>query len=335
MQYAYARVRMEHASASAQRPTCSIESNGNSSGLWLISDRLHLWTCATARSHVLLRHWLHHYQQQGVRAANAHVIVHEDFAPPHTLRSARHVLESAGVVDITWQPGVNSTVLEKLKLKHINTFIREGLPPDGWLIFADADEFFVYPCDTLQALRKSRREAACAFQQDRVAEDLSSIPSVQATPPIEQQYPKCAKLRALMHANVQGNPLKIALIRARPWGLVPNYYTAHRVYAGKRSIGGFPSASGNGCVMLPRFAHYAMTHEAIELSRRRVADGYGFATGGSSTGGGTYEQTMRMVVPCNGTSKGCYKFARAANVESRLMTCGQGCSSCVPPGSLF
>tara|TARA_B110001452_G_scaffold174535_2_gene146290 strand:- start:1874 stop:2830 length:957 start_codon:yes stop_codon:yes gene_type:complete len=314
---------MEHASASAQRPTCSTESS-NSSGLWPISDQLHLWTCATARSHVLLRHWLHHYQQQGVRAANAHVIVHEDFAPPHTVRSARHVLESAGVVDVTWQPSVNSTVLELLKLKHINTFIREGLPPDGWLIFADADEFFVYPCDTLQALRRAKREAACAFQQDRVAEDLSSILSVQANPPIEQQYPRCAKLRALLHANVQGNPLKIALLRARPWGQVPYYYTAHRVYAGKKSIGGFPSGSGNGCVMLPRFAHYAMTYEAIELSRRRVADGYGFSTGG------TYMQTMRLVVPCNATRNGCYQFAPTAKVESRLMPCGEGCS-CVPP----
>ena len=77
-------------------------------------------------------------------------------------------------------------------------------------------------------------------------------------------------------------------------------------------------------MMLPRFAHYAMTYEAIELSRRRVADGYGFSTGG------TYEQTMRLVVPCNATRKGCYQFAPTAKVESRLMTCGEGCS-CVPP----
>ena len=71
----------------------------------------------------------------------------------------------------------------------------------------DVDEFFSYPCDTLARLASSHlkaREGACAFMQDRVHADLRSLPRVRHDRPIQQQFPRCAKLRGMLKTPVNG-----------------------------------------------------------------------------------------------------------------------------------
>ena len=110
-----------------------MESN---TSLWPLSDRLHLWSLATARSHALFPHFLSHYAAHGVHlATRAHVVVHEDFAPPATLRRAALALRS--VRDVRWQPSVNSSALEGLKLQGLNDFIAKELPAAAWLAVFD------------------------------------------------------------------------------------------------------------------------------------------------------------------------------------------------------
>ena len=270
---------------------------GNSS-LWAVSDRLHLWTLTTARSHAMLAHFLQHYASLGVRlASNAHVVVHEDFASAATLHAARRELSAAGVQDVSWQPSVNSSALEGLKLERLNDFVRTSLTSASLLIFADVDEFFNFPCDVLARLATSRRQAACSFMQDRLHADRRSLPRVQPGVPMARQFPLCARLRGMMRSPIPGNPMKISLLRGRPFGHVPRYYSAHSVVAGTRRMGGYPTGGGNNCVMMPRFAHYSMTHEAVELSQRKVEDRYANALV-------TYQRSVAIVQPCQQRARG-------------------------------
>ena len=265
---------------------------GNSS-LWAVSDRLHLWTLMTARSHAMLAHFLQHYASLGVRmGSNAHVLVHEDFASAATLHAVRRELSAAGVQDVSWQSSVNSSALEGLKLERLNDFVRTSLTNASLLIFADVDEFFNFPCDVLARLATSRRQAACSFMQDRLHEDRRSLPRVQPGVPVARQFPLCARLRGMMRSPIPGNPMKISLLWGRPFGHVPRYYSAHSVVAGTRRIGGYPTGGGNNCVLMPRFAHYSMTHEAVELSQRKVDDRYANALV-------TYQRSVAIVQPCH------------------------------------
>jgi hypothetical protein len=271
-------------------------------GLWPASDRLHLFTTVTARSHVMLGHFLVHYAAIGVRVTtNAHLLLHEDFASTPTLDAAKDVCEKHGVRDVVLQPGVNSTELEFVKLRRLNALIRR-LPDDAWVIFADADEMFDFPCDMLAQLerpgtaRRSQQHAVCAFMQDRVADDFS-VPFVRPTPSLAEQFPRCAKLRGLSSRSpVQANILKIMLLRARIHGRAPHFINAHKIFvppadAGGRTfvVGGTPQTN-NHCIFLPqRFSHYSLTREALSLAVRKRDDGEYPVV---------YRQTTRLVTDC-------------------------------------
>ena len=117
-------------------------------------------------------------------------------------------------------------------------------------------------------------------------------------------------------------------------------------------IGGYATSRGNGCTLLPRFAHFSMTHEAIDLARRKLMDGHTLGTAF------TYQLTMQMVTPCNASgrapvtamswirpsrragdgasaasdpsdSESCYQLKRSANVPALLMECGESCAACL------
>jgi len=270
-------------------------------GLWPISDRLHLWTTATVRSHAMLSHWLAHYASIGVQVAtHAHVHLHQDFATAATVGKARAVLQEHGVRDMVMVSSMNASTLEGNKLDRLNLFIR-SLKADDWLIFADVDEFFAYPCDLLAQMRASSdrhgrpKRAACAFMQDRVAAD-GSLPRVKRRPFVAEQFPVCAKVRGLgKSALVVGNILKISLLGARIRDGVPVYETAHRVEVKTsdrlhpyRSIGGLPQTD-NGCVFTGRFSHYSMTLETQLLARRKAADDEQRAV---------YGRVTRLAGPC-------------------------------------
>ena len=210
------------------------------------------------------------------------------------------VLEHHGVRDFTVQPSLNTSLLEGRKLVLLNQFVRQ-LPATAWLIFADVDEFFAYPCDVLSYLRvrstlkddasvgrskdrlEIQRRAACALMHDRLAED-GSLPAVKRSPSLTTQFPVCTKMRALRGAPITGNTLKISLLAARIAGGVPEYLNAHRVQVPISAIdalgasrpefvniGGTPQTENN-CYFTGRFSHYSMVYEAQELAWRKISD---------------------------------------------------------------
>ena len=240
------------------------------SGLAPVAAHLYLWTLVSSdHSHVLLHHFLRHYSSLGVRlSTHAHVVIHRrdnSTESDRGVRRVRAVLDDfggVGNVSEFVEPSVRE--LEGGKLDRVNAVL-SSLPPQAWLIYADTDEFFSYPCDLVPRLMKTG--AACAHMSDRVDADVVGMPPIRRTPSIEEQFPTCTKTRGLV---LKATTLKLTLLRARIHGHVPVYRTAHRVQAGPLSIGGF---SGAACTYLGRFSHYSMSAESYQLSLRKSHDG--------------------------------------------------------------
>ena len=287
----------------------------------------------------MMAHWLVHYANAGVRlATHAHVTIHEDFSSSSVIHAARRVLEMHGVRDVQLLSSMDSKKLEGIKLERINAFVR-GLPTDAWLIFADIDEFFSYPCDILARLPYDklgrRHRAVCTMMQDRLAID-GSLPRVKPQPSIFEQYSMCAKMRGLGATLITANPLKISLLGARIFGGVPAYQTAHRVkipmerprrnntvHIDTKQIGGTPLAQ-NGCLYTGRYAHFSMTYEAFQLARRKLSD---------NEERSVYESTVGLSESCNtdeqdGESRPCLRLHQRAwrHANTTRMPCQETCT---------
>eukprot|EP00971_Amphidinium_carterae_P101634 2011852-Amphidinium_carterae.1 len=80
-----------------------------------------------------------------------------------------------------------------LKFTSLNRYILT-LPEDAWVLSPDVDEFFQFPCNLHQRIRKG----AVSFwgtMAERFGENLT-VPVLQASPSIFQQYPvSCPNLR--------------------------------------------------------------------------------------------------------------------------------------------
>lgn len=306
-------------------------------GLWPISDRLHLWSLTSAsRGAAFLAHWLAHYARVGVQhARNTRLNIQEDHAGEEVLRDVKAVLDAYGVRNYTIRPHMNATLLESFKLVLLNEFIRTR-PNDAYIIAADGDEFFTYPCDVLQRLQRTKDKhnrpayASCAFMQDRVPTSLK-LRRVQMEPPIEEQFQRCAKIRALRGGLVNGvNILKVSLFAARPYGYLPFFINAHTIavnhpHYGVR-IGGTPQQGGNMCAFTGRFSHYSMTFETQSLARQKRDEGYEPLS---------YSRVSRLAIPCNDETD-CYMFDSKARsyIERSNVTCEGALTSC-PATKMF
>ena len=125
-------------SPSARHGARPFDRNERCGGLWSASPRLHLWSLLTVRSHALLGFFLDHYARHGVLLqTNAHVVLHEDFAPTTALVAAQKALSLRGVShDVI--PSVDARLLEPIKIAQLNRAIRK-LPEDALVIFADGN----------------------------------------------------------------------------------------------------------------------------------------------------------------------------------------------------
>lgn len=309
-------------------------------GLWPISRKLHLWSLTSAsRGAAFLSQWLDHYARLGVQHANnTHINVQEDFANDDVLHDLRAVVAAHGVRDVTFRQRMDASSLEGVKLKLLNACIR-ALPRGAYLIAADGDEFFSYPCDILQHFSRLKDRfgrpsyAACAFMQDRISHDLR-LRRVQMQPPIDEQFGRCAKIRALRGGLVNGNLLKISLIAARPYGALPTFTSAHRADVTVRdpmfndgrnhtvSMGGVPQGpGGNFCVFTGRFPHYSMTFETQILARQKIKDGYE---------PDRYATVSNLVQNCGNNLEDCYMLNSRArsHVNRANITCEGALPSC-------
>ena len=241
----------------------------NHSGVAALAPHLYLWTLVSSDHAVMLHHFLRHYSSLGVLlATHAHIVIHRRDNGTESDHGVRRVLavlaDFGGVGNVSEYVEPNVKALEGGKLARVNAVLR-SLPPQAWLIYADTDELFSYPCDIVSRL--GRTGAACAHMSDRVDEDVVGMRPIRRTPSIEEQFPTCTKTRGLM---LRATTLKLTLLRARIHGHVPMYRTAHRVQAGPHIVGGY---GGSGCTHLGRFSHYSMSAESYQLSTMKIRDG--------------------------------------------------------------
>jgi hypothetical protein len=253
-------------------PPCSLRPLGR---------RVHLFSLVSVFEHELLHHFLSYYALQGVRLrSNAHIVLHhgvEDVASEQQRAAA--VLDSFGVADVVVVAFHNLSALEEHKLGRLNRLTR-SLPSDAWIIFANVDELFEYPCDITHRL--PRTFAVCAHMLDRYNLDASGhVAPVRSSRhgTLSEQFPFCGKVRGqFLHLTT----LKLTLARAHvpardahpgsneslKAGTATWWQTEHHAFINGRSTGGY---SGLRCHYTGRFSHYSMSREGFMSAARKVA----------------------------------------------------------------
>lgn len=190
----------------------------------LAGARVFLWSLISVAQHGLLAHFLTHYAAIGIPlASRATFVLHAPSAAFTDLATTRALLATSGVATENTLIIANySTVLKK---DLVNAFLLT-LPADSWLVHADVDEFFVYPCDVFAVLAAKQLPAACATMVDRLGTG-APLPTLHATPRLEEQFPACARVRG---GAISGSAclLKLTLLATRVGGITPRFESSHR-----------------------------------------------------------------------------------------------------------
>ena len=238
-----------------------------------ISSTLYLTTFLYAPSSVINAHFLTHYLRIGVLPAHMRIFLEagqpSSAADMAGMRGTQAALKEAGVPDdaISFVPHGNYT--DKLMLRLANEHIAT-LPSTAYMIRADADEHFTYPCDMVARL--ATHDLWCADMVDRFAAD-GKVRAVLPRVEIAQQFPAVCWVRqhlrgdtAIGGADMQ--TAKIALMRVAPQGKGKkrSFKSSHRL---------FDQYGKHGrCRGLGFFAHYSMTQDALNFTERKKGLAY-------------------------------------------------------------
>ena len=213
----------------------------------------------------------------------------------HALAALRHegISRYAVYADLA-----NTTrTVDGVTIQGVNAWLRAGVndflsrsPPDGWLIWADVDEFYTWPCDIIPQLMRARNRdgsrvmAVCGRMQDRVTADFS-LPEVAPDESVSSQFPKCAQIRNHI---TRALAVKLTLLSTRVQGAVPHFRTAHTAsvqipISGSSNSSAHPPKSREHvmggfqrthCLQTSSmlFAHYTTTRQAGELALAKQVD---------------------------------------------------------------
>ena len=189
----------------AEGPSCSLS---------LLNVSLHLISFFASSETLLARHFVRHYRGVGVPLRNMLLLIHrranDSLAYHSTLEALREEGLDEGSVS---HPLVDAARdFEKVKVRNINARIMR-LPEDAYVIYADVDEFFSFPCDMVRRLAK--HDIFCATMSDRMAANGKVMP-LRRHPDIAAQFPHRCYVR--QHVRRKGTPMntvKVALMRVR------------------------------------------------------------------------------------------------------------------------
>jgi len=169
---AYAAKRSESASAplASTVPTAGCSLSFLQHHLYLVSF------VSSAASSLMVRHFLRHYFAVGVPRRNVRVIVQQGRAP------ASHAVAELlrGGVPIEHIRSDNQPYKETRRMQRVNEVVN-SLPNASYVIHADVDELFVYPCWLQAQLAARRDEIFCAEMQDRLAAGGQITPLADAS----------------------------------------------------------------------------------------------------------------------------------------------------------
>ena len=169
-------------------------SNRTSCPLTPISHLLELASFMGSDQSLLAMHFVRHYHRHvGVPLMRMRFWVHGSPNATGVTQEAVATLVAEGVDarNITVETGRWS---DKMMLQAINLHI-STLPKSHYLIYANIDEFYYYPCD-LQLRIAAGQQLFCLCMQDRMAAN-GKVTAIAKAPAIELQYPHACYVRSL------------------------------------------------------------------------------------------------------------------------------------------
>ena len=246
-----------------QRPV--EDASGTSScSLHFMRDRVFLLSFLHGAQHVLASHWVRHYTRNvGLRAENIRAFVHSSADSADTQRTIDH-LTAAGVPSAALQL-LNRSFPYRMRLATINKAMH-ALPKGAWVINADVDEFFDYPC-SVRARIDDGNEVFCGEMRDRLSPKGMAVLQVAGggAPSIEAQFPGSCYVRQHWRGrdtHSRAAVSKVVLMRAEKLD------GTRRAFVDSHHISGY-RRHGMTCRALGyAVSHYTLTAQALQNIRK-------------------------------------------------------------------
>eukprot|EP00966_Prymnesium_polylepis_P027177 628541-Prymnesium_polylepis.1 len=180
-----------------------------------------------------------------------------------TVRLKARRFAVAGVPDTAIRL-VGGVFSETLRLEAVNGEIK-ALPRDSWVIHADVDEFFHYPCVLAEQVGgRLGHEVFCAEMRDALARDgtVGELPPASEAVDLVEEYPNHCYLRQHYLRNASQTPplSKVVLMKStRADGSRRAFVDSHHL-AGYRRF-------GFRCRAVGYFDHQTLTAGALRMLR--------------------------------------------------------------------
>ena len=184
--------------------------------LEFLAPLLYLTSFVSSDLSPFLPHFVHHYHAGcvGVRLEQMHIFVDEPHHSTTAAAATRALVLLAGVPTVQLVRR-NSSFTWDLARAYINRWI-VTLPTDAWVINADADEHFYFPCD--MRLRMKASHIFCAEMTDRVGSG-GRLAKVAVAPALSVQFPHKCYFRQNIRRSM--NVQKVVLMRGRSRSCIP------------------------------------------------------------------------------------------------------------------
>lgn len=254
--------------------------------LAFLANKLYLFSMAPTHDYVLMRHFLNHYKDLGVKLhKHAHIVLH--VTEDDSFRKMQGVLKEFNM----WNYH-NFEVVDyyhaDIKKEKINAWLHT-LPMSAWAIYADDDEFFEYPCHLQDHIKKGEG-LFWGHMEDRVGPNMT-FPDLKQNPSIHEQYPvSCHDLR---HAVAdKASTTKYMLFKVHDNGKVRQFKSSHSLamLQGSRTmsealvqtdmfklgqdIGGFPHYMFTGLGFLRKYQYKAAMYRTDTNVQNKIFEGY-------------------------------------------------------------
>ena len=268
----------------------------------------HLFSMISTGSHAMLEHWVSYYRQLGAPLEHARIVL-DNHSAVSASRAAATL--TALRVPFTWlEPGERTSELRLTRLKLLNSYMA-GLPKGAFVMPADVDEHFSFPCNAVKTLmqrkHKGEVEALCGTMLDRTT--VGGRPqSVLPSRSLQEQFPLCAPWRERRFAATgtavkRAKVTKVTILRVRHAGGVPRFVDAHAARVelvrggGKTKLVKVGGPDKRNCVDTGYFSHYGFTS-----AKASIFNGTGFndlaAAGSGVLSEGALQELRRMSRPC-------------------------------------
>jgi hypothetical protein len=147
-------------------------------------------------------------------------------------------------------------------LKSVTAWAR-SLPETSWIVHADVDEHFEFPCEVTFALVERSTHnalALCATMLERVSPDMVLRPEEPSASAMKSRFSLCTSVRGFWRSSWL---TKVILVANK---LAPVWTSSHSIQTAIGPVGGTgPGRGTRGCLHVGNFSHFSYTASASKL----------------------------------------------------------------------